>query len=76
MIDFYTFATSNGQRVALMLEECALEYRVRWVDLMKGEQRSPDYLAINPAGAIPAIVDSDGPDAKPITLTQSAAILL
>jgi GST-like protein len=76
MIDFYTFATSNGQRVALMLEECALAYRVRWVDLTKGEQRSPDYLAINPAGAIPAIVDSDGPDGKPIALTQSAAILL
>jgi GST-like protein len=76
MIDFYTFQTSNGQRVAVMLEECALEYRVHWIDLMKGEQRKPEYLALNPAGAIPTIVDSDGPDGKPLTLSQSGAILL
>lgn len=76
MIDFYTFQTSNGHRVALMLEECELPYRVHWVDLMKGEQRKPDYLALNPAGAIPTIVDSDGPGGKPLTLAQSGAILL
>jgi GST-like protein len=76
MIDFYTFQTSNGQRVGVMLEECALPYRVHWIDLMKGEQRSPDYLALNPAGAIPTIVDPDGPGGKPIVLTQSGAILL
>ncbi len=76
MIDFYTFQTSNGQRVALMLEECALPYRVHWIDLMKGGHRSPEYLALNPAGAIPTIVDSDGPAGKPLTLSQSGAILL
>ena len=39
MIDFYTFATSNGQRAAILLEECALPYRMHWIDLMKGEQQ-------------------------------------
>ncbi len=76
MIEFYTFQTSNGQRVAVMLEECELPYRVHWIDLMKGDQRKPDYLALNPAGAIPTIVDSDGPGGKPMTLSQSGAILL
>ncbi len=76
MIDLYTFQTSNGLRVRIMLEECALPYRIRWVDLTKGEQRSPDYLALNPAGAIPTIVDPDGPGGQPITLAQSGAILL
>jgi GST-like protein len=76
MIEFHTFDTSNGQRVAIMLEECAFEYRVHRVDLTKGEQRKPEYLAINPAGAIPAIVDSDGPGGKPLAVAQSGAILL
>jgi len=76
MIDLYTFATSNGQRVAIMLEECALPYRVRKVDLAKGEQRNLEFLQLNPAGAIPVIVDPDGPDGKPLTLAQSAAILV
>jgi GSH-dependent disulfide-bond oxidoreductase len=74
MIDFYTWQTSNGQRVAILLEECGFPYRVHKIDLSKGEQQSPEYLAINTAGAIPAIVDSDGPGGKPLTLAQSAAI--
>jgi GSH-dependent disulfide-bond oxidoreductase len=76
MIDFYTFATSNGQRAAMLLEECALPYRVHWIDLMKGEQSAPDFLKVNPAGAIPVIVDADGPGGKPLTLSQSGAILI
>ncbi len=76
MIDFYTFATSNGQRVAILLEECALPYRVHWIDLMKGEQSTPEFLKVNPAGAIPVIVDVDGPGGKPLTLSQSGAILI
>ena len=76
MIDFYTFATSNGQRAAMLLEECALPYRVHWVDLMKGEQSTPEFLKVNPAGAIPVIVDADGPAGKPLTLSQSGAILI
>jgi GST-like protein len=74
MIEFYTWQTSNGQRVAILLEECGFAYRVHKIDLMKGEQKSPEYLKINPAGAIPAIVDSDGPGGTPLTLTQSGAI--
>lgn len=76
MIDFYTFATSNGQRVAVMLEECGLPYTVHRVDLTQGEQAAPAFLAVNPAGAIPAIVDHDGPDRARLTLAQSGAILI
>jgi GST-like protein len=76
MIDFYAWQTSNCQRVAIMLEECALEYRVHKVDLFKGEQHDPAFLRMNPAGAVPAIVDADGPGGAPLTLTQSGAIEL
>lgn len=76
MIDFYTANSSNGQRVAIVLEECALPYTVHKLDLFAGDQRRPDYLAINPAGAIPAIVDSDGPGGTPFALAQSGAILV
>ena len=76
MIDFYTFATSNGQRAAILLEECALPYRVHWIDLMKGEQNAAAFLEVNPAGAIPVIVDTDGPGGKPLTLAQSGAIVI
>jgi GSH-dependent disulfide-bond oxidoreductase len=76
MIDLYTWQTSNGQRAAIMLEECGFAYRVHRVDLFKGEQQNPEFLKINPAGAIPAIVDPQGPGGRPITLTQSGAISL
>ena len=76
MIDLYGYGSSNGRRAAVMLEECALPYRAHVVDLAKGEQREPAYLAINPAGQIPAIVDHDGPGGAPIAVTQSGAILL
>ena len=76
MIELYTGNTSNGQRAAVILEECGLPYRVHKYDLFKGEQRNPEFLAIAPAGAIPVIVDPDGPGGKPITLSQSCAIIL
>jgi GSH-dependent disulfide-bond oxidoreductase len=76
VIDLYTFSTSNGQRAAIMLEECGLPYRVHKVDLTKGEQKTPQFLDINPAGAIPALIDPEGPGGAPLTLTQSAAIML
>jgi GSH-dependent disulfide-bond oxidoreductase len=75
MIDLYTFSSSNGHRAAIILEECGLSYRVHKVDLAKGEQRTPDFLNINPAGAIPAIVDHDVPGG-PLKLSQSGAIVL
>ena len=76
MIDFYTAATSNGQRVAITLEETGLPYRVHKLDLPKGDQKKPEFLAINPAGMIPAIVDHDGPGGKPLSLAQSSAIVM
>ena len=76
MIDLYTWQTSNGQRAAVMLEECGFPYRVNKVDLSKNEQQSPEFLKINPAGQIPAIVDPDGPGGRPLALAQSAAIAL
>ena len=78
MIDLYAYATSNGQRAAIMLEECGLAYRVHRVDLAKGEQRSPEFLRLNPAGAIPVIVDDDasGGRGQPLLLAQSGAIML
>jgi GST-like protein len=76
MIDLYTWPTSNGQRAAIALEECGLAYRVHRVDLSKGEQRAPAFLAVNPAGAIPAIVDPDGPGGASISIAQSGAIAL
>jgi GST-like protein len=76
MIEFYTWQTSNGLRVAITLEECGLAYRVHPVDLRNGEQRRPEFLALNPAGAVPVIVDPQGPGGAPLTLSQSAAIVL
>jgi GST-like protein len=76
VIDLYTWQTSNGQRAAIMLEECGFPYRVHRIDLFKNEQQSPEYLRINPAGQIPAIVDPDGPGGQTLALAQSAAIAL
>lgn len=76
MIDFYTAASSNGRRAAIMLEECGLPFTLHKVDLMGGEQRTVAFLSINPAGAIPVIVDHDGPGGASITLAQSGAIML
>ena len=76
MIDLYYGATGNGQRAAIALEETGLAYRLHKLDLTKGEQQSAEFLRINPAGLIPVIVDSDGPGGKPLTVTQSGAIIL
>ena len=76
MIDFYTAATSNGQRVAITLEELGLPYTLHKLNLQNGDQKKPEYLAINPAGMIPTIVDQDGPGGKPLSLAQSGAIVM
>ena len=76
MIDLYTWTTPNGRKVSIMLEECALPYRAHRVDIGKGEQFKPEFLAISPNNRIPAIVDSDGPDGKPMSLFESGAILV
>jgi len=76
MIDLYTWKTPNGRKVSVMLEECGLPYNIRAIDIGKDEQFTPQFIGINPNSKIPAIVDPDGPDARPITLFESGAILI
>jgi len=76
MIDLYTWPTPNGWKIHIMLEECGLEYRPHAVNIGKGEQHEPDFLAISPNNRIPAIVDHDGPGGKPLSLFESGAILI
>ncbi|HVE89793.1 MAG TPA: glutathione S-transferase N-terminal domain-containing protein [Burkholderiaceae bacterium] len=76
MIDLYSWPTPNGHKVHIMLEECALPYRVHAIDIGAGDQFNPDFLKISPNNKMPAIVDSDGPDGKPISIFESGAILL
>ena len=76
MIDLYTWTTPNGRKASIMLEETGLAYRVKPVDIGKGEQFAPEFLAISPNNRIPAIVDHDGPQGRPMPLFESGAILL
>ena len=76
MIDLYSWPTPNGHKVHIMLEECALPYRVHPIDIGKGDQFTPDFLAISPNNKIPALVDSEGPDGQPMSVFESGAILL
>jgi GST-like protein len=74
MYHLYMAPTGNGRRPAVMLEECGLPYTVHKVDLAKGEQKTPEFLAMNPQGAIPVLVEEEG--GKKTALAQSGAILL
>ncbi|MEY2896654.1 MAG: hypothetical protein RL669_923 [Pseudomonadota bacterium] len=76
MIEVYSWATPNGHKVHIMLEECGLPYRVIPVDIGAGDQFKPEFLAISPNNKMPAIVDSDGPDGQPMSMFESGAILL
>lgn len=76
MIELYTWSTPNGRKISIMLEELGLPYNVHPIDIGKGEQFKPEYVAINPNSKIPAIVDSDGPDGSPIRMMESGAILI
>jgi len=76
MLDVFTWATPNGHKIHIMLEECRLPYTVHAVDIGAGDQFEPEFLAISPNNKIPALTDSDGPDGKPISLFESGAILL
>jgi GST-like protein len=76
MIQLYTWATPNGKKASIMLEEVGLPYEVHPINLGKGEQHKPEYLAVNPNNKIPSIIDSDGPGGKPFTLFESGAILM
>lgn len=80
MIEIYSWPTPNGHKVHIMLEECGLRLGRDWevfpVNIGTGDQFQADFLKISPNNKIPAMVDSDGPDGKPISLFESGAILL
>ena len=74
-IELFYWPTPNGWKISIMLEECGLPYCVRPVDISKGEQFAPRFLAISPNNRIPAIVDPVGPGRRPISVFESGAIL-
>src|SRR5260370_42234471 len=76
MIDLYTWATPNGRKISIFLEEAALPYEVIKVDISNGEQFAAEFLAINPNGKIPAIVDHDGPGGGRLAVFESGGNLI
>ena len=76
MIDLYYWTTPNGHKLTMFLEETGLPYTIRPVNIGKGEQFKPEYVALNPNSKIPTIVDSEGPDGAPIQVMESGAILI
>lgn len=75
MIELFTAATPNGQKIHIMLEECGLDYEVHWIDIDRGDQFDPEFLKISPNNKIPALIDHSGPNGT-IALFESGAILL
>jgi GSH-dependent disulfide-bond oxidoreductase len=75
-IQLYSLNTPNGVKVSIMLEETGLPYEPHLIDIMKNESQTPEFLSLNPNGKIPAIIDPDGPDGKPLGLFESGAILI
>ena len=77
MIDLYFAPTPNGWKISVMLEECGLDYNIRWVNIGAGEQFTPEFLAISPNNRIPAIVDHDPADGgEPVSVFETGAILI
>ena len=74
-IDLYYWPTPNGWKITIMLEECGLPYELRLVNIGRGDQFKPEFLAISPNNRMPAIVDHDGPGGRPISVFESGAIL-
>jgi GST-like protein len=74
-IDAYSLPTPNGQKVHIMLEELGVPWTYHRIDIGKGDQFKPDFLAISPNNKIPAIVDPEGPGGTPISIFESGAIL-
>jgi GST-like protein len=75
-IELHTWNTPNGRKISVALEEMGLPYTVVPVNITKGEQKQPDFLALSPNNKIPAIVDPEGPDGVPVSVFESGAILL
>jgi GSH-dependent disulfide-bond oxidoreductase len=76
MIDLYSWPTPNGHKIHIMLEETGVPYKVHGIDIGAGAQFDPAFLKISPNNRIPAIVDSEGPGGKPISVFESGAILI
>ncbi|HJV27071.1 MAG TPA: glutathione binding-like protein [Aromatoleum sp.] len=77
MIELYYWPTPNGHKITMFLEEAALEYRIRPVDIGAGDQFKPEFLAISPNNRMPAIIDRSPPDGgEPVPVFESGAILL
>ena len=76
MIDLYTWPTPNGHKIHIMLEETGLPYKVHPIDIGAGDQFKPEFLKISPNNKMPAMIDSEGPGGKPISLFESGAMLL
>jgi GST-like protein len=74
-LQLYSLPTPNGVKVSIMLEEIGLPYEVHLVDFNTNDQKTPEFLSLNPNGKIPAILDPDGPGGKPLGLFESGAIL-
>jgi GSH-dependent disulfide-bond oxidoreductase len=74
-LQLYSLPTPNGVKVSIMLEEIGLPYEVHLVDFNKDDQKTSEFLSLNPNGKIPAIIDPDGPGGKPLGLFESGAIL-
>lgn len=74
-IELYYWPTPNGWKISIALEELALPYEVKFINIGKGDQFAPDFLKIAPNNRMPAIIDFDGPDGEPISVFESGAIL-
>jgi GSH-dependent disulfide-bond oxidoreductase len=75
-IQLYSLPTPNGVKVSIMLEEVGLAYEPHLIDITKNETWGPEFLSLNPNGKIPAILDPNGPNGKPLALFESGAILI
>ena len=75
-LSLYAWNTPNGRKISVALEEMALPYTVHPVDITRGAQREPAFVALSPNGRIPALVDPDGPGGAPISVFESGAILI
>jgi GST-like protein len=76
VIELYTWTTSNGRKIPIMLEESGLDYRIHWINISKREQFTPEFQKISPNNKIPVIVDTDGPNGQALPVFESGAILI
>ena len=76
MIELHAFDTPNGRKISVALEEMELPYTIKVVDIGKGQQFDPEFVKISPNAKIPAIVDTEGPSGRPVSVFESGAILI